>query len=271
MDLQRVSLNFLAKCGVGTLLSIYATCLTGCSTPPRSADGDAVIAKKREQSISVVLVEAFENRIGILSQHKNTETQVFLRKLAGRLSASDSALREAPLGVFEIEDWGGKWHSFGLPGNRIYIPRALVREMEFENELAGVIAYELAHLQMRHVLDGMSVRQGGNSESVYSGALLGSTEFFGPTGVFNFRKEQRVAAAGLAIGLLYDAGYDPRGLIAFWETYRGKRSKKAPYDPGVLKAMLEKARAEIALRTPLRNPIVRSIEFLELRKKAGRL
>jgi hypothetical protein len=69
---------------------------------------------------------------------------------------------------------------------------------------------------------------------------------------------------------MYRAGFDPRGLISFWNRY-AENPAHSPLDPGLLQQLIERSRTAIAQRAPLRNPIVRSKEFLALKKRIERL
>lgn len=44
-------------------------------------------------------------------------------------------------------------NAFALPGERILVTTGLLREVESEGELAGVLAHEFAHVELRHVMN----------------------------------------------------------------------------------------------------------------------
>jgi hypothetical protein len=76
---------------------------------------------------------------------------------------------------------------------------------------------------------------------------------------------------------LYRAGYDPRGVVAFWKNWgQALRQSAAPrsqdYVWGALSLDLEEeARLEIAKLPPLLNPVVRSPEFVKIGKRLQKL
>jgi hypothetical protein len=74
----------------------------------------------------------------------------------------------------------------------------------------------------------------------------------------------------VAVSLLYRAGYDPRGLVSLWARFRAL-GLASPYGAELLSRMEEKSREAITLYAPLRNPIVRSDPFLEMRKRVQQL
>jgi hypothetical protein len=74
----------------------------------------------------------------------------------------------------------------------------------------------------------------------------------------------------VAVGILYRAGFDGRGLVAHLERYRAY-PEASPYSPARLEKMIDLARRTIALSSPLRNPIVRSPAFQAIRPRLRRL
>lgn len=79
----------------------------------------------------------------------------------------------------------------------------------------------------------------------------------------DFSLETRTMALESAMEFLYQAGFDPRGMVHLLGKYQ-ENPEKSPYDEFTVKVMMENAWRMIALHAPLRNPIVRSDHFLAL-------
>jgi len=165
--------------------------------------------------------------------------------------------------VLILEDRGGKWADYSLPGTRIYLSSGELKRSEFENEVAAAIAVQLAHVARRHAVirltrDPEIARLDGSViESVMPVAPPGSgnvsVDFFGPKGIFAFSQENRLDAADMAVDILYRAGFDPRGLILFW-TNHVNHLASSPYDSDLLQRLIERSRAAIAQRAVKRVP-----------------
>ena len=113
------------------------------------------------------------------------------------------------------------------------VTTGLYRLLESEDQLAAVLAHEIAHVNLNH---GLGAIQQANltqaflligkavvSESAGSdlGALTGVFEasvedILGRMVVSGYSREQEYAADRLAAEILYRSGYDPQGLAEFF-------------------------------------------------------
>jgi len=76
-------------------------------------------------------------------------------------------------------------------------------------------------------------------------------------------------AIPVAVGLLYRAGYDPRGLVEYWKRWQTEASQGVPGEAA--RRLVSETYRAIASYTPLRNPVVRSKEFLKLKQLIARI
>jgi predicted Zn-dependent protease len=267
------------------LASILAIiCISACATGPHVKPATRAEIVERDNAMGSELSGQFETQVKLKTER---EVTVYLRKVAETLSTVSPDLRASSVGVLLLKDGDSRsWRNFGLPGNRIYLSSALLRELQFENEVAAVIAFELAHIQKRHLMDRIETehpRYEAEDHSTYGAAYgrvsdLGvrspeSTkplDFFGPAGLFVFKEESELEAVDAAVELLYHGGYDPRGLVGIWDTYAA-HPKNCPYDLSTLQKLLDRTRVAVSGYAPLLNPIVRSPEFLAVQKRIKKL
>jgi predicted Zn-dependent protease len=154
----------------------------------------------------------------------------------------------------------------------------LLRGIKFENEIAAEIAIQFSHLVEKHALERFLRLQERKLEelmgSSFRGPLLWETsaqvDYFGLDGVFAFSEQAEISAAKMAIGLLYHAGFDSRGLVSLFQRFQNN-SKHSPYELSTINKIIETTRREIALQAPLRNPIVRSPAFVKIQKRMREL
>lgn len=264
MGSRNTSLN-QPPCGASVLLGCAALFLASCATPNPVLQISPSEQRRHDQKVGLQLADEFEKRIEIRSAAQVSE---YLDRLAQVLSAQDVRLSESATKVLLIRDVKGLWRNFALPGNRVYLSLSLLKTIEFENELAAALAFELAHLAERTVLSRTedAPRERGSAESsARSPREPRDTQEF-----FSFSEESDRKAAQGAVGLLYRAGFDPRGLSSLWGRY-GRSRGRSPYDGPRLSTLLETTRQAIAERAPLRNPVVRSRAFLEAEKRIRKL
>lgn len=240
--------------------------LAGCATPPPAPVVTAEEKARADISLGHRFAEELQARF---KMRTDVEVNVYLRGLAQKLADSTPDLRKSPVGVFVIEDRDAIWKNYALPGNRLYLSLGLIKKLEFENELAAVMAIEFAHVLNRDALNRieMIAQQGVQPVSELS---PNNVPFFGPGGLFAFSDESRVAAAEQAVDILYAAGVDPRGVVSLLADYRAN-PKVSPYDPALIRRLTEAARQAIAELAPLRNPLVKSDAFLSIQKRIKRL
>ena len=256
---------------------IACVVLLSCSGPEVKPTLTPEEQVRQDSKLGVKLAAGFESGLPKIA---DSEVAVFLRALCERLATGSPALKDAPIGVVVIEDRTGTWRNYALPGIRVYLSLGLLKAVEFENELAAVIALQLGHVEHRHVVRNIEERVG--LEPDHPGAL--TSLFPSPYGerkddqvgtltkdaVFYYSEEQEFEAIERAVELLYQGGYDPRGLAALWSKYKAS-PERSPYPVATLDKFVERTYQSIVRFSPLRNPIVRSERFVAVMKRIERL
>ena len=113
-------------------------------------------------------------------------------------------------------------NAFALPGGFLTVHSGLIVEAEGPAEVAGVLAHELAHAELRHGLSRIAHSLGtvaavrlflGDAEG-----LLGlATEVFTTSTVNDYSREQEAAADQSAVLRLLEARIDPEALAGFFD------------------------------------------------------
>lgn len=242
-----------------TLLCIT---LASCSSPPPVKQVTREEQIQQDNTRGKELVPQFESQLKI---KKDIEVTVYLRNIATRLTHQVPDLNNSPIGVLLYADKEKKWRNYAVPGNRVYLSTAFVKSLEFENELAAAIAFELSNISKRWMMD--RVEKLTQQEPVTGQNRL---DFFGPAGVFNFSDEELLSSIDGAIDILYLAGFDTRGLVSLFQKYQSSPNQ-SPYESSSLLKMIDRTRQAIAMHAPLRNPVVRSEAFLKMQKRLQNL
>jgi len=111
-------------------------------------------------------------------------------------------------------------NAFALPGGYVFIFKGLVDKVSKDDELAAVIAHEIAHVVARHSikrLQGgvgynilqilMAVTGGGRSDAGRIDAAFGQL-------MMSYSREDEALADKLAVKYLTEAGYDPWAVVS---------------------------------------------------------
>ena len=132
-------------------------------------------------------------------------------------------------------------NAFCLPGGKVFVYSGLFRAVENEDQLATVIAHEVAHAIARHGAERMSMIQlgrmgkqiaaqaiGGGKYTGLINQAYGAGETFGM--VLPFSRKFEYEADEIGIYLMTKAGYDPRQALRFWQNMMrlSKNSRKPP-------------------------------------------
>lgn len=176
-------------------------------------------------------------------------------------------------------------NAFALPGGAMFVNLGAIRAAETESQLAGVMAHELSHVVLRHSTCNLTKQQApkmwAGLGQLAAGVLLGNgalgslaTQGIGVVAGLGFLKmsrEDEKQADLLGTDILYDAGYDPRGLPQFFETIQAKYGEGGAQifsdhpNPG---NRMQYVNAEIASLPPRANPKVTSVQFTQARSQA---
>ncbi len=126
-------------------------------------------------------------------------------------------------------------NAFAMPGGFIMINSGLFLVTTNENELAGVLAHETAHVTQRHLVRGMidqthagllataamlaaivlGATAGRSDPSVMEGAILGA-QSAAIQHQINYTRTQEFEADRIGIGTMASAGYDPLGMATMF-------------------------------------------------------
>ena len=127
-------------------------------------------------------------------------------------------------------------NAFAIPGGFVAIQSGLILATRNENELAGVLAHETAHVTQRHLVRQI-IDQGHEgllaSAAMLAAVLLGATAGRGsPDAVegailagqsamiqhqINYTRKNEFEADRIGISTMAEAGYDPLGMATFFD------------------------------------------------------
>jgi predicted Zn-dependent protease len=129
-------------------------------------------------------------------------------------------------------------NAFALPGGFLYVNSGLLQAATEEDQVAGVVAHEIAHVAARHWASQMTkatILQYAMLPLVFTpmsvGVYYGVMEAYMngvPLAFLKFSRNDEAEADYLGIQYMYKAGYDPNAYVAFF----GKIVQEQRRDPG---------------------------------------
>ncbi|MBI1750911.1 MAG: M48 family metalloprotease [Acidobacteria bacterium] len=119
-------------------------------------------------------------------------------------------------------------NAFCLPGGYVYVNRGVIENADNETQLAGVMAHEISHAALRHGTNQASKAYAAQVPLAILGGVLGSNSigavltqvgagFAANSILLKYSRDAERQADLLGAQILYDAGYDPRGIPQFFE------------------------------------------------------
>ncbi len=132
-------------------------------------------------------------------------------------------------------------NAFCLPGGKVFVYKGIFKIAKNEDQLATVIAHEVAHAILRHGAERMSMAQIGElGKELLSQTVLRGSQY---AGLFDmayglgaqygvllpYSRKFEYEADEVGLYLMTKAGYDPREVLKFWENMmRISKGKNPP-------------------------------------------
>jgi len=216
-----------------------------------------------------------------MSQHLITDPVVneYVNRIGQNLVRNSDSHLPFTIKILDIEEP----NAFALPGGFMYVHAGTILLADDESELAGVMAHEIGHVAACH-----AARQAtrGTFASlamipvmVMTGGLAGiginqAANLAIPATFSKFGRGFEAQADYLGIQYAYKSGYDPVGMINFFEKLEALEKKKPGFflkvyqDHPQTPDRIEKSQHEIATILPPRNEyIIDTSEFQQVKKR----
>lgn len=176
---------------------------------------------EREQQIGREQAEEVERKQGLV---RDSALVGYVREVAERLAGA--AAHPNLTWQFHVAD-EPEPNAFALPGGWVYVTRGLLGLVNHEDELAGVIGHEIAHVVEGHaarresaatpfaVLFGVPAAILDRVSPALAGVLGGVGQLATGAVVAPYSREQELEADRVGIALAARAGWDPHALGTF--------------------------------------------------------
>ena len=203
----------------------------------------------------------------------------YINRLGQNLARNSDSHLPFTIKIIDVEEP----NAFSLPGGFMFVNAGAILLAEDESELAGVMAHEIGHVAACHAARGATRGTLANLAMIpimiATGPWvgLGAQEVAGlavPATFMKFSRGFEAQADYLGIQYAYKTGYDPNGMINFFERLEALDKKrpgllaKAYMDHPQTPDRIEKSQHEIASILPARDQyIVDTSEFEQVKKR----
>jgi len=209
------------------VLLLFVFFVSGCATvynPVTERDEYIFIDTATEVNMGKNFAQQVENDLKLSSNPYEIERVASIGKMVA--AVSDRLDLEYHFGVIEDE----QLNAFALPGGYIYVNTGLL-EIVDDNELACVLAHEVAHIAAKHGVKAMQAALGYDlflgivfAKSKYQNLRLFGSVLFDLVHM-KYSREDETLADRVGIKYAHKAGYNPGGIITFFEKLKAQKDK----------------------------------------------
>ncbi len=200
--------------------------------PEMGSTANAAVSLDEEYRVGLMVVRGMRDSGQIL---EDPEVSEYLQSVGHRISShADEGAHQ--FSYFVVRD--PSINAFALPGGFIAVHSGLLLSTRNENELAGVLAHETAHVTQRHLARSLVDQSHASlvsTAAMLAAILLGATAGRNSSGdamqgaivaaqgaaiqhQLNYSRASEYEADRIGIGTMVAAGFDPLGMPSFFET-----------------------------------------------------
>ncbi|MGB5164917.1 MAG: M48 family metalloprotease [Woeseiaceae bacterium] len=196
--------------------------------PDMGSPADAVLNKNDEARIGRMIMQQIRASGQLVEDPLINE---YINEIGHRVAAQTND-GDHSFTFFVVND--PNINAFALPGGYIGVHSGLLEATRNEDELAGVLAHEVAHVTQRHIARAIHAN---SRQSILSTALMLGAIVLGASGgsgdavqgaiavaqgtaaqaQINFTRSNEYEADRIGISALAGAGFDPHGMASFFE------------------------------------------------------
>ncbi len=223
-SLQRTLLTLM----LATLLFVSGTGSAQVNLPDIGSPADATLPKSEEAQIGRAIMAQLRAQGKVIDDPELTE---YINDIGHRIAAQANN-GDYEFTFFVVDD--PQINAFALPGGFIGVHTGLLEATRNEDELAGVLAHEIAHVTQRHIARAVHAnsRQSIITMAMMLGAILAGVGGASPDALqgaiavaqgtaaqqqINFTRNNEYEADRVGMAALAGAGFDPNGMSSFFE------------------------------------------------------
>ena len=198
--------------------------------PDLGSPADAVLSKNDELQLGRAIMRQIRASGQLVEDPQIVE---YVNEIGHRIAAQANYDGDHEFSFFVLDD--PSINAFALPGGFIGVHTGLLDATRNEDELAGVLAHEVAHVTQRHIARAIHASQrrsilstalmlgvllataaGGIDSEVMQGGIA-VAQGTAAQGQIDFTRSNEYEADRVGISALAASGFDPQGMASFFE------------------------------------------------------
>lgn len=209
---------------IGLIIAAVSSILYFTNTQVNPVTGEKQrVAMTAEQEIALGVQSApqMAGQFGGLLPDKAVQT--YVKEVGQRIVASSTAKSSPYKFDFHVLRDPETINAFALPGGQIFITAALLKRLQNEAQLAGVLGHEIGHVIGRHsaehlakarLTQGLTSAAGVAASSDYSSGQTAAmiANMVGSMVTMRYGREDELESDLFGVRYMVDTGYDPRAL-----------------------------------------------------------
>ena len=178
-----------------------------------------------EEEVALGLQSAPQMAAEFGGEYQDLKVQTAIKQIGAKLVAK-SKLTETPYNFdFHVLADPETVNAFALPGGQIFITVGLLKRLENEHQIAGVLGHEIAHVVNRHSAEHMA--QQGLLQGIAQGVLIGTSDGGMSSGQIasvvanmvsmKYGRDDELESDKYGLGYMANSGYQPEQMIRVME------------------------------------------------------
>ncbi|MCK6602896.1 MAG: M48 family metalloprotease [Bacteroidetes bacterium] len=192
----------------------------GCSTSANmySVDDDKTLGKRISQQIA-----EDPSTYPVLNEAQYPEAYQHIRRITSTiLNSGQVKMKDKFEWKVQIIRDDKTLNAFCTPGGYIYVYTGIIKYLESEDQLAGVMGHEIGHADNRHSTKQMTKAQSANIlitlASIFIGRdISGIANPLASLTLLKYGRDDETEADASSVKYLYPTDYDARGAARFFE------------------------------------------------------
>ncbi|MEI6437971.1 MAG: Maf family nucleotide pyrophosphatase [Candidatus Omnitrophota bacterium] len=219
--------QMLKKFGVHVLMLVMMVSFYGCSglsSNFNTATGEqetTMYSAEREQEIGASAARELEKQYKLVDEPELNER---VERILSRVAAVCDR-QELVYVVKVVEEKKPvdepMVNALSLPGGYVYVFKGLMNYIKNDDQLAAVIAHEVAHVTARHSIKRLQLSYGSLVAVLaalqVNGNLAGGVNMATLSMFFDYSQQDELQADALGVKYMKAAGYDPEGMLRMLE------------------------------------------------------
>ena len=215
-------------------LASPATVTAQQNLPDMGEPADATLSPLEEQALGAAFMRQIRAGLPLV---RDVQLEEYIQALGTRLALASGKTDGRSFHFFIIDE--EQINAFAIPGGYVGINAGLIDAMRLEEQLAGVIAHEVAHVTQRHHARSFAT---GNRASLSAAAAVLAAILIGQASpeagqaalaaglaatqqsAINFTRTNEIEADRIGIEILGNAQYDPRAMAESFSILRRRNN-----------------------------------------------